>query len=403
MKNVLFMLDYYLPNASANGICVSKIIEALRTGVESVSILCLSDEEGISTEGNVTIYRVKEPKRKLSVFEPIVFYAKWFVPLRNPIPTRRALVELYVETGRKIISGDNIDTLVSVHLPIETLVATVTLQQYFPQLTIVPYMLDSMSGGHVPRFLPQRYTRWRKRRWEKRLFAHATKIVLMESAREHYVGHPISAYWSSKAVYLNVPLLNSMQHFPRSKISDSRRITLAFCGLLNYPYRNIYYIIDVVKKMETPVNLVLVGESNIANELIEISNNEDRISYKGAMPHAKVEEILEASDVLLNLGVTTPSAISGKIFEYMSYGKPIVTTCSIDNEASIPYVQRYPLGLIIDERKTVGSQAVLLDSFINNVIDKSVDHSLIVRTFFTSTPTAFCDFLTTLKAPDNEL
>ena len=43
MKHVMFMLDYYLPNASANGICIDKIVqEFVERGID-VSIVCFKD------------------------------------------------------------------------------------------------------------------------------------------------------------------------------------------------------------------------------------------------------------------------------------------------------------------------------------------------------------------------
>lgn len=403
VKNVLFLLDYYLPNASANGVCVANIIDELKKTAETITLLCISDKTETIVSDNVTIYKIKEPPQRRKLLSSIRFYIKWLLPSRLPITTRKSWVDLFVENARKIISNNKIDMLVSVHLPIETLVASTILNKEFTNLCMVGYMLDSMSGGHIPRFLPQEYTRWRKRLWEKRIFESFDKLVLMETSYKHNKNSPITNAWASKAVYLNVPLLLPYRTSVYRKTDDEQRIRIAFCGLLDYPYRNVYYIIDVIKRMKTPVELLLVGKSNIADDLSKISGIDNRIVYKGLVQHSEVVKIIEKSDVLLNLGVLTPSAISGKIFEYMSYKKPIITTYSIDDEACIPYIQKYPLGLALDEReKNISMQADLLDKFIEKTLGKNIDNFSIEKEFYTSTPKSFCELLGSIGGGDTK-
>ena len=167
VKNVLFLLDYYLPNASANGVCVANIIDELKKTAETITLLCISDKTETIVSDNVTIYKIKEPPQRRKLLSSIRFYIKWLLPSRLPITTRKSWVDLFVENARKIISNNKIDMLVSVHLPIETLVASTILNKEFTNLCMVGYMLDSMSGGHTSFFTSRIYTVEKKTMGEK--------------------------------------------------------------------------------------------------------------------------------------------------------------------------------------------------------------------------------------------
>lgn len=175
---------------------------------------------------------------------------------------------------------------------------------------------------------------------------------------------------------------------------ELHRAVITFCGLLNDPYRHVRHFVEIAKRCKQ-YRFVFAGSSNIETELNEIQNEEDsNIVYLGQIQHSEVEKLLSKSDVLLNLGVTVPSAISGKIFEYMSYGKPIVSTYSIDDEACIPYLSKYQLGLLIDERTgNVEQQAEQLCNFVEKTKERRVDFSTVEKIFYNNTPQAFVDYL----------
>lgn len=259
---------------------------------------------------------------------------------------------------------------------------------------MVSYMLDSLSGGFIPRFLPEKFARKRKLIWENNLFKKLNKAILMQSSRKHHEDHLSMEEWYDNAVYLDIPLLEKKQVSMQCNKDELHRAVITFCGLLNDPYRHVRHFVEIAKRCKQ-YRFVFAGSSNIETELNEIQNEEDsNIVYLGQIQHSEVEKLLSKSDVLLNLGVTVPSAISGKIFEYMSYGKPIVSTYSIDDEACIPYLSKYQLGLLIDERTgNVEQQAEQLCNFVEKTKERRVDFSTVEKIFYNNTPQAFVDYL----------
>jgi hypothetical protein len=74
----------------------------------------------------------------------------------------------------------------------------------------------------------------------------------------------------------------------------------------------------------------------------------------------------------------------------MLYRKPIISTYSINNEACIPYLQKYPLSLLLDELNIdLESQIITLNNFIYKNINKRVDIDIIEKNFVLNKPDTF--------------
>ena len=395
MKKVLFLLDYYLPDASPNGVCVSNIARQMVSSGWEVSILCFGNNslDNADIVDGVRIYRCCDPgvKEKHTVGYAIKFYIKWFSPSKYPITERKNITRQFFDKANKLCSKNRFDEIVAVHLPVETLIAGVKLKELYPEIKLISYMLDSMSGGFIPRFLPESYLRGRKLKWENYIFNKYDSIILMASSKKHHDKHSSDQVWYQRSVFLDIPLLTTVNISEAVK-QNNDKTTIAFCGLLNYPYRNVKYFLSIIKHMNEHYRFVFAGSSNIENELSCI--DDDRIEYLGKIPHHEVERLLSRADILLNLGVTVPSAISGKIFEYMSYGKPIISTFSIDNEACIPYLQTYPLSFLVEERNTnIEEQAKHLQCFIEKTKNQRVAYEEVLKEFYNNTPDAFINEL----------
>ena len=75
----------------------------------------------------------------------------------------------------------------------------------------------------------------------------------------------------------------------------------------------------------------------------------DKISlYPLQSPEIAIDALMN-SDILVNIGNTVEFQIPGKIFEYMSTGKPIVHFSKLPEDPALKYLQKYPRVLIIKE------------------------------------------------------
>jgi len=397
MKNVLFLLDYYLPNASANGICIAKVVDEFKKKGVNVSLLCLSDKTETAVRDGVKIYKVSEPPRKKkTLLSAIGFYAKWLLPTKYPVTARKPTVKLFLREARKIVVADGIDTLVSVHLPGETLIAAGTLKKEFPQLCTVAYMLDSLSGGFLPKFLPSSFCRRKKVRWENRLLAPFDRIVLMESSRAHHEKYSKRAAWYQKATFLDVPALVPADEPTLKKERENGETVFSFVGTMSDGVRTPYALLKVLSAVtDQPIRFVIAGK-NGCGDLHALLGDKSSVvlDVRGEIPYEQAQQLLADSDVLVNLGNVNPYLVPSKIFEYMSCGKPIVTTYTCDTDSSLPYLEKYPAVCFIDERDTdFAKNAARLALFIKENRQKTVPFASLARELYTNTPAALYDLL----------
>jgi len=405
MRSVLFITDSYLHDASPNGICVEKIIAELLTHKVSVSVLLTRQYYGANDQEaneNVSIYETKGTKKASETkTNRLLNYAKWLLPARFPFTANMQLSERIVEKAEEIITQNIIDTIVCVHFPTESLTAGREIKIRHADIEVIAYMLDSLSGGFIPRFLPASFTRKRKLLWEKRLLKDFDKIILMESSRMHHETRSKLEEWYRNAVYLDIPALKRPNLPNKSKCIVGKQISISFAGTLLENLRTPYAFLNIISRInDIDINIYFAGVNNCDNNrlklLLNILEGKDNISifWLGKLDHNKSIELLRESDYLLNIGNANCSLLPSKIFEYMSFGKPIISTYSIDDDACISYIKQYPLSLMIDERDTnIDQQAEMVKKFICENVGRTILFEEVEKHFYYNTPKAFYESL----------
>lgn len=357
MKSVLFILDYYLPNASANGICVSKVVQELLDNKVEVSIICFQDKMRKvlcnHDEHKVTkIYDIACPK-PCKHFRKTSYYLKWVFSKRHlPTENKKVCDEMF-RLAEEVIAKDSIDTVVCTHLPIETITIGKKLKEKFPSLNMVSYMLDSLSGGFLPRLLPASFCKQKKIVWENKMLSYFDQVILMKSSREHHEIYSKDTEWYKKAYFLDVPALYKSNVVKQKLKEQNDEIVLCFVGTMSAGVRTPYALLKVLANIsDLKIRLVIAGKNAFENihDYLKDSNN-IILDFRGEIPYDEAQQILDSSDFLVNLGNVNPNLVPSKIFEYMSYGKPIISTYTCDTDSSLPYLRKYPTVFFIDERR----------------------------------------------------
>ncbi len=401
-KRVLVLLGRYFPKASANSICTQNILDLLPKEKYDIEIICYKD--GLNTN---TGYKVSKISRGLIhnldyKFEsksdrisgvlrkcctllikakllPFLFVWPWADPIFTYKVYRKA------EELNAICAFDYV---LSIHMPISSLIVGNKLKKKHNSIKYIPVFWDSLSGGVPISLFSKEWNLNKKLKWERKLLKNADKIVVMESSRLHHLKYSKMFDYYTKFIYLDIPLL--VCHNTRDYISpfNKEKINVVFCGTANFPMRNIEYFGILAKNIENIDNRIMfyvIGKCNCTNYFTSTN-----ITYLQEIPHDKLPPYIACSDVLLNFGVKTPSAISGKIFEYMAYAKPIISTYSIAEEACIPYLKKYPVSLLIDENDVnYESQARKIVDFINYSVNKKIDIVEIRNIFKNNMPETF--------------
>lgn len=369
-KNILFLTGRYLPNMSANGVCINNIIRTLPPDDYKVSCICYDDGEKTAGD-NVRIIRVsrgllkslmykteKKSGKLNAVFgkaialankiKDIPFLLSW--PWNDPIFTNRVF-----RKAEKLHKKNPFDYVVAVHMPLSSLIAANKLKKKYPEVRFIPYFLDSLSAGRPISYMSEEWNRKKKLNWERKLLPAADKIVVMEASRAHHEKYSAQAEYYDKFVYLDVPLLCVQNNTDApNPFGEEQKIQVTFGGAALHPMRNMQFFIklaDKIHSIDDRIVFNIIGQCNCQDRF-----DPEIIRYHQPLPHDQLIPYLAHSDVLLNFGVRVPAAISGKIFEYMSFGKPIISTYGIQDEACIPYLKKYPRALLIEENEDVPDQ-----------------------------------------------
>ena len=415
-KKILFIIQSYPSERSANVLCDEKImLELIKNNIYDIHVLCYRynfqcKEEKIN---GINVHRFSRgllwnlytwaryqknnfKTKMVFLIDRILLRIKEFITIPIfPIYQPFAIL-LYYYHACHLMKKEKFDFVIAEHNGLDTLMTGYLLKKKYPKIKFMPIFWDALSGGFKVKYLPTKFSQNRKERLELKVFNLADKIIAMESHQEHLKKVIKNQKILDKIKFLNIPyLVNYSNNVFKNQLNillpDTKKY-IVFAG--NLWQRNPEYFINVLSKCKfNNITLLLISPSKKADYIKQLANEyEVDVKYLYYLPHDKLINILMQASFLLNFGVSNPNAISGKIFEYMGFGKPIISTYAIDNEACIPYLKKYPLSFLLDEReKDISKQAIALQKFIEENIDKKVSYEEIAPLFYKNTPQAYVE------------
>lgn len=401
MKNILFLTDYYCENASANGICCKYVAQELvRRGYRVfVGTYRPVTSPELETMDGVQVFRtwtmpqeIQHKTRK----ERFGIYGKWLLPFsQTPVTEVRERTEDICLSSRSMIEKAHIDTVICIHLPVETLIAGTRLKKEFPSVRFCGYMLDSLSGGDLPRFLPETYARKRKIRWEDGLLRQMDRTFLMESSRSHHAKYTSERSWMDRAVYGDIPRF--LPPDEADVVNDSNQVVrVVYAGTLADGVRtpnHFLQVLDCVTSLQ--IELIIAGHNHCKERFqIRTDNQNVVLTQLRPVPYAEALELLRSAHILVNFGNHNNALVPSKIFEYMSLGKPIVSTSCHADDPARQYLKKYHWALLLDEQKCdYDAQARQLEEFIRHARGAHISGKALADAFYSNTPGAFADTL----------
>ncbi len=410
MKNHLFIVT---ESKSANGICCKAVMETLASNGDKC--YCITNNEydkfpraeGVEyiTVKPRLVYRLFSKAEKLNgINKKFIFLTAQILnklTLFLSIPTWPLISYGYsmriYKAAYKICKEQKIDSIIPVYTQIDTLIAANKIKKKFPEIKLFPYFLDSFSGGYGPKLFSKEWTIKRGIKWEDRLLPKAEKIVIMKSSEEHYRKVACNKPYFSKMVFLDLPLYTKMKsNSIKCDLLPKDKINLLYIGTIPMHIRNPEYFFKVFNSVNNDnIQLNIVGNCTNMAFLSEWQNKDSRIKVMPFVDHETAVSLMQNSDFLVNFGNNNSHMTPCKIFEYMSIGKPIISTSPIENEPSSIYLEKYPHSLIIkDYEGDIMQDSVKLAEFVdkNFECDENL-YSQLEQIYYMNTPKAFAEVL----------
>lgn len=410
MKKILFLTDMWSPQPTANVICVKNIASVL---IERGYKVYANAFEGEPKQCKNVIDGVDIVYTKPSLARAMITKAMY---ASNPIKkliynkigialnriTRLIFLPFYPivapsfskrwsEKICKQIAGNNIDIVISVNAPLDSIATGYLVKKKCPYVKWVAYYIDGGSNyGKEQSFLTLKMMLQRKSiKWENKVLELADKIIIMEGHADYYRSVLTKSNFFRMKV-LNVPLFNISQMSSDSHcFENSDKEIWTYMGTIRRGFYDPQKLFSWFEEYSRSHNaeLHLYGATNM-DEFIRKNSDGKHIIYHGLIPHDEVEKILNKSNVLVYFRSEKIDSVSGKFFEYIMFQKPIVYF-GPKNDINWIQLQKYPLGVAIDQ--DTGEQTKSLDLIFNKKY--TVSKELLWKNYYTSTPDAFADVI----------
>lgn len=417
MKKILFTIQWYgIPAniaASANALCDDIIINSLKQNHELEIHILSYGVSGYPLEdeiGGVFVHRFRRSKlwdtfihtrnRDNSLYTRTIYWITrilmrikqllFFFSFPNYEPIH---VHHFEKKAVELHKKHQFDLVISEFNGVDSLKAGVAIKKYDASVKFLPICWDSISGGRLVKWMPEKLCRLLRRRLETEVMNIADKAIIMKSSLPFHEANTKKLPYYVKFKYLDVPYLNIQKSQKDAiivnRIGPSKFLEFLYSGTMGD--RNPEYLIKILDNIGYNVHIVFITPKQYHARIQSLQKNYKNVKLD-CLPYMTHEELTSyqiKSDVLINFGVSNANAVSGKIFDYMRLGKPIISTINHDNEACTPYLENYPQALIVDERISIEENCRKIIEFFAQINTSSVNMMRVLSIFESNTPEAY--------------
>lgn len=167
----------------------------------------------------------------------------------------------------------------------------------------------------------------------------------------------------------------SVKTFPETSPKQANKVfTMSHIGIIG-ANRNPEIFWETISELDLPMKIRLIGQiDNSVIESIKRNNIEKYVEIIQYIPHNQVIAEQQKSDVLLLFVNNTPNAkgiLTGKIFEYMASGRPILCIGPEDGD-SARILNETQTGVTVDFNDKEKMEATILEFFNKSKENQSV-------------------------------
>ena len=358
MKKLLIIAEQFYPYINANINCMYKIIDGLQKKDFSVSVLTVSYQDNLPVEDEYygcKIYRIAVPeidKVDKLLYRDKIINNKLLRLVRGGIGhfafkyTDKLKEKRTSKISEKLIK-ENFDYILSIINPSG---AHETAYNFVDEdMKWIMYNLDafvfnySYSGGEEQR-------RIQEEKWCTKAKAVINTFgIVQENERHSY-----NPYNGMKQ--LEIPLPNfeiSRQENASAGKRQSGKIIMRYTGMFYSNIRRPDELMKILDKLDPEVYTVEFYGPCCDYVRLHFENLPKCLELKGSVSVEKCKELVDSTDVLINVGNLCPNQTPSKVFEYIASGKPIINFYSTEKDPSLIYFEKYPHILSIKDADSV--------------------------------------------------
>lgn len=371
MKRVLFLTDFYYPNATSIGVCVDRIVRELQKKECEVHVVCFGEENKIDVT-QVDGIRVHFVKKRFwdrcSDYKNMNRKGSKIIGTIGVLSIRiaqithvfsypyisRIITKRYKKLSERVLEKYQCDTVISSYAPMEASMAGFSIKKKKPSVYWIMYILDTFTNRGDSTILNAKQNDQAGWKWEQKFFEKADLITIMKCHERHHQQDRYKVF-QHKMFFSDIPLLDSDYKYCVKKKSscNDKKVVFAYTGRISEKFYSPMYWIRILEDLhKQEINYVMhfCGWADCEDELKkEEIVTEGKIKYHGLLSQTEAKKIREDADILVSFGAVNSEMIHSKIFEYMSLRKKIIHIQRGGLDSSVPYLERYPMALILKE------------------------------------------------------
>ena len=263
MQKILFIIQSYPSEKSANVLCDEKVMKQLvGTGKYEVHCLCFKYFGQKCEEKIDGIYvhrwnrglwwdiytkaefRTMHNSQLIVKLHRITMRVKQILcipvfPFYEPIVAQK-----YARETQKLNSREHFNAVIAEHNGLDTIFAGWKLKKKDKDIKFLPIFWDAMSGGFRPKYLPANYVDAKKRNLELAILRDCDEAIMMQSHKQHIMSLYQQDDVLKKIKFLDIPYLVEQKGVPAQMMFNNEDINLVFAG--NMSMRNPDYLLSLI-------------------------------------------------------------------------------------------------------------------------------------------------------------
>jgi len=357
-KNIrlLLILKDYPPNPSPNGVLTNKLILSLKKmyDVETDVITARinkelpwqEENEGIRIFRIPTYYEMYTERTEAYINYRGFFLFKQFFRLylriyRERINRSKNYAQMSnkkaISKAKQLHAENRYDCVMSVSHQFFPHFAALKFKKHDKSLKWLVYMMDPHADNNI-----KRDSLKKKIKEENRVFKNCDHILTTKEIFTSPKYSPMPKYSKKVSILFGTNFYDKTCE----KKKSGNEINVLFAGLCDRN-RSPEYLLKLWDLMPNNFRLHMYarGMEDIIGSYTE--KLAQKLIFYGYVPYKEVEEAQKKADIFINIGNSVSNMVPSKIFDYMSYGRPIINIYSIDDDSVNPYFNKYPLALLI--------------------------------------------------------
>lgn len=399
MKKVLFLTyNYPYGHFGPSDNCSVKIMKALvdSGGYEVHNVSYSGSKQNYYIEDGIITHQLPFPEAK-RIRSRFLIHLQLILSLPiYPLVRPYSCYRLYRST-RNLIRNEHFDLVVCQCNPEESLWTGTLLKKYGHIDKLMVIFWDNIYGKLPQRVISKRFAISRQRWAEGIVAKYADHLVSLYPIKPFHDKYGELPEAMGKRVYLGIPsvirpkpMLSTIKH---SAIADGK-INILFSGTI---FRNNYveYLIELLNTTPIAPNINLIffqrGVSSDSWNILK-EKFQGSMFVSGWIPLQELLSIYPKVDFFMSYP-GYPTSIRSKLFEYVSFGKPLIVLFDDDSDVNVPTFSVYPAFHCIDVRKSVSENVTNVAEYIMESNGKSIPFEDVERLFLKDSPKAFVELI----------